>query len=132
MSSILGWEDPLEEHMEAHSSILAWRIPWTEEPDGLQSPGSQRVRSNLACMHILLMTQSRPFLLKGPWVTNSSVVLSNLARDQSVSFIPYRCRKMHESRLWTLCQAAWICIRFVELLAGCLDQVASFLCTSVS
>ena len=33
----LGWEDPLEEGMAAHSSILAWRIPWTEEPGGLQS-----------------------------------------------------------------------------------------------
>ena len=35
MGSILGWEDPLEEGMAAHSSILAWRIPWTEEPGGL-------------------------------------------------------------------------------------------------
>ena len=35
----LGWEDPLEEGMTSHSSILAWRIPWTEEPGGLQSPG---------------------------------------------------------------------------------------------
>ena len=40
----LGQEDPLEEGMETHSSILAWRIPWTEEPGGLQSMGSQRVR----------------------------------------------------------------------------------------
>ena len=39
----LGWEDPLEEGMATHSSILAWRIPWTEEPGGLQSIGSQRV-----------------------------------------------------------------------------------------
>ena len=39
----LGWEDPLEEEMATHSNILAWRIPWTEEPDGLQSMGSQRV-----------------------------------------------------------------------------------------
>ena len=39
----LGWEDPLEKEMAAHSSILAWRIPWTEEPGGLQSTGSQRV-----------------------------------------------------------------------------------------
>jgi len=38
----LGWEDPLEEGMEIHSSVLAWRIPWTEEPGGLQSMGSQR------------------------------------------------------------------------------------------
>ena len=40
----LGQEDPLEEEMAAHSSILAWRIPWTEEPGGLQSMGSQSQR----------------------------------------------------------------------------------------
>ena len=40
----LGWEDPLEKGVTTHSSILARRIPWTEEPDGLQSTGSQRVR----------------------------------------------------------------------------------------
>ena len=40
----LGQEDPLEKGMAAHSSILAWRIPWTEEPAGLQSMGLQRVR----------------------------------------------------------------------------------------
>ena len=39
----LGWEDPLEKEMATHSSILAWEIPWTEEPGGLQSTGSQRV-----------------------------------------------------------------------------------------
>ena len=39
----LGWEDPLEKGMAAHSSILAWRTPWTEEPGGLQSMGSSRV-----------------------------------------------------------------------------------------
>ena len=39
----LGWEDPLEEGIAVHSSILAWRIPWTEEPGRLQSVGSQRV-----------------------------------------------------------------------------------------
>ena len=40
----LGCEDPLEKRMATHSSILAWRIPWTEKPNGLQSVGSQRVR----------------------------------------------------------------------------------------
>ena len=40
----LGWEDPLEKEMAAHSKILAWRIPWTEEPGGLQSLGLQSVR----------------------------------------------------------------------------------------
>ena len=38
----LGWEDCLEKEMETHSSILAWRIPWTEEPGGLLSMGSHR------------------------------------------------------------------------------------------
>ena len=40
----LGQEDPLEKEMATHSSILAWKIPWTEEPDGLQSLERQRVR----------------------------------------------------------------------------------------
>ena len=39
----LGWEDPLEKGRATHSSILTWRIPWTEEPGGLQSMGLQRV-----------------------------------------------------------------------------------------
>ena len=42
----LGWEDPLEKAMVTHSSILAWRIPWTEEPGGLQSMGLQRLGHN--------------------------------------------------------------------------------------
>ena len=42
----LGWEDPLEKGMATHSRILAWRIPWTEEPGGLQFIVSQRVRCN--------------------------------------------------------------------------------------
>ena len=42
----LDWEDPPEKEMATHSSILAWRIPWTEEPGGLQSMGWQRVRHN--------------------------------------------------------------------------------------
>ena len=42
----LGWEDPLEKEMATHSSILAWRIPWREEPGRLQSTGLQRVGHN--------------------------------------------------------------------------------------
>ena len=47
----LGQEDPLKEEKVTHSSILAWKIPWTEEPDGLQSMGSQRVRHYRAHTH---------------------------------------------------------------------------------
>ena len=42
----LGWDDPLEKEMATHSSTLAWRIPWREEPGGLQSTGSERVGHN--------------------------------------------------------------------------------------
>jgi len=42
----LGWEDPLEEEMATHSSLPAWKIPWTEEPGGLQSMGSQKVEQD--------------------------------------------------------------------------------------
>ena len=49
----MGREDPLEKAMATHSSVLAWRIPWTEEPGGLQSMGSQRIRHNPARMHTL-------------------------------------------------------------------------------
>ena len=52
----LGREDPLEDGMATHSSILAWRIPWTEDTGRLQSTGSQRVRhdlSDLARMHTI-------------------------------------------------------------------------------
>ena len=48
----LGWEDPLEKEMAIHSSILAWEIPWTEEPGGLQSMGLQRVRHKLVTEHV--------------------------------------------------------------------------------
>ena len=44
----LGWEDPLEKELANHSSILAWEIPWTEEPGGLSILGLQTIRRNLA------------------------------------------------------------------------------------
>ena len=47
----LSEEDPLEEEMATHSSVLAWKIPWTEEPGWLQSMGSQRVRYDLVTEH---------------------------------------------------------------------------------
>ena len=54
----LGWGDPLEKEMAIHSSTLAWKIPWTEEPDRLQSMGSQRVGHNWATSLSLSPSQS--------------------------------------------------------------------------
>ena len=47
----LGWEDPLEEEMVTHTSILVWKIPWAEDPGGLQSLGLWRVRHDWTCTH---------------------------------------------------------------------------------
>ena len=55
----LGWKDPLEKEMATHSSIHAWKIPWTEEPGGLQSMGSQRTGHNWATsLHLMLTARS--------------------------------------------------------------------------
>ena len=78
---ILGWEDFLEEGMATHFSILAQRIPWTEDPGMLQSPGSHRVRhdwSDLACMHIVYIyvnaTLSIHFTVSFPNCVHKSVL----------------------------------------------------------
>ena len=59
----LGWEDPLEKKMATHSGTVAWEIPWTEEPGGLQSMGSQRVGHDLATKEQQSITSSK-YLLK--------------------------------------------------------------------
>ena len=71
----LGWDDPLEEEMATHSSILAWRIPWTEEPGGLPSIGSQRVGHDLATISFLtpdpdpnLSPHQLPFVRPSPYL----------------------------------------------------------------
>ena len=79
----LGWEDPLEKGMATHSSILAWRLPWTEEPGRLQSTGSQTVRhdgSDLSHMHTRGLKQGflsqGEGLREGDAVSGSSPVVS--------------------------------------------------------
>ena len=55
----LDWEDPTEKGMATHSSILAWRIPWTEEPDGLLSMGSQRVERDWVTNNLLKLWKNK-------------------------------------------------------------------------
>ena len=77
----LGRKDPLEESMASHSSILAWRIPWTEEPVGLQSIGSHRVRhdwSDLAWIHQMIK------LMNHYWNQARSLQVSKLHDSQKL------------------------------------------------
>ena len=58
----LGQEEPLEKETATHSSVLAWEIPWTKEPCGLQSAGSQRIGHDLDTKQKVLVVQSCPAL----------------------------------------------------------------------
>ena len=71
----LGWEDPLKEGMATHSNILAWRIPWTEEPGRLQSMGSQRVEHDWASFTFIRekATESWSELRSKQWTSNSQI-----------------------------------------------------------
>ena len=73
----LGWEDPLEKEMAPHSSTLAWKIPWTEEPDKLQSMGSQRVGHDWTTS-LLLMLSSNDRIIISRFTDWYSTVKKNL------------------------------------------------------
>ena len=84
-SSILGWEDPLEEEMATHASILAWKIPWTEKPGRPQSvhrvTKSWKRLSNGACMHLLVLLFMSNFML--------TAKLRGMCRDFAPNLPPY-------------------------------------------
>ena len=91
------WEEPLEEEMAAHSSILAWKFPWTEEPGGLQSTGSQRVKHDWALTHSDRRKWSDPVTLAifCSWLENHWI------------FSPVLLRNSWHSSLYTLKDTAW-------------------------
>ena len=77
----LGWEDSLEKEMATHSSILAWKISWTEEPGGLQSMGSQRVSmtERLTLTYLLCYLKYGPSVNSlGIWEPGGLVEMHNL------------------------------------------------------
>ena len=84
----LGQEDPLEKQMATHSSILAWRLPWTEEPGGLQSTGLQRVRHNWVTKYSSLFykqMESPSFSLKDIWTSGPVWALNkNICSDPTL------------------------------------------------
>ena len=81
-----GQEAPLEKEMAIHSSILAWKIPWTEESEGLQSTGSQRVGHNWACTHTHVILYAS--LLYAYFLCISPVCLSDATKITLLSFFP--------------------------------------------
>ena len=96
----LSGEDPLEQEMATHSSILAWKIPWTEEPGRLQSMGSQRVR------HDWVTEQVHMHLKQGfPDSTLGKLLLCFLGYPMHISHI-----YMHICYIYTLFQ--WLCYRY--------------------
>ena len=91
----LSWEDPLEKEMATHSSILAWRIPWREEPGGLQSMGSQRVRHD--------------------WATSLSLSFANLLCSLFiVCFLPLVCKINEEKEFCLFCSLIYLkCLKYL-------------------
>ena len=95
LGSTLGQEDALEKGMATHSNILAWRIPWTEEPDGLQSTGLQRVRHNSATntfTFIPIPTQvciTLKWYGKGEWRQTGFFLKSMYLSLRSTVFFPF-------------------------------------------
>ena len=105
----LGWEDPLEEDMATHSGIPAWRIPWTEEPGGLPSTGSERIghdRNNLACIQPLALVH----VLKAYYENESYYPLKEKIHHILTYYSKIKCVKswttQHAFSAWLL-QLQW-------------------------
>ena len=100
----LGWEDPLEKEMAACSSILAWKIPWTEEPGGLQSVGLQRVRHDWAHQLLRVIDKMIPLWESFP---GSSVGKESACNAGDPSSIPGSGRSNREGIGYPL-QCSWV------------------------
>ena len=110
----LGWEDPLEKGMAPHSSILAWRTPWTEEPGGLQSMGSQRAgRDRETKQQTGTANAPRPpslrMLALDPGKGGAEGEPVELIREHSQGPVPHSCPPH-------LCELVW---NVVWCMSGC-------------
>ena len=86
----MGWEDPLEKGMATHSSILAWRIPWTEDPGGLQSRGHKQLNVTEQLLLLLLSHFSHVRLFATPWtVAHQAPPSMGFPRQEYWSGLPF-------------------------------------------
>ena len=91
----LGWEDTLEKEMATHSRILTWKISWTEEPGGLQSMGSQRVRHNWATNTDLLILAWEIPWTEGTWGLQSlwlQRIRYDWATEHATRYLGEKCK----------------------------------------
>ena len=93
----LGWEDPLKKGMTSHSSILAWRIPWTKEPGGLHSMGSQRVKHDWV-PNTHTHTHTHTHFWYYLWCWEKSIMIPCFSEWE------YLCLLFH---FWTLLEILW-------------------------
>ena len=96
----LGQEDPLQEVMVTHSSILIWRIPWTEEPGGLQSMGSQRVRHDWASN---TPPQENDELVNSVFVVILYFRNLEFSLDHPIKFVPFYLQKWMDVKVAQSC-----------------------------
>ena len=86
----LGQEDLLEKEMATQSSILAWKIPWTEEPGRLQSMGSQRVRHNWATsLHFYAFSKHGSFLMRRVWWGGGNIIKQDCRSPGFLEFLEF-------------------------------------------
>ena len=107
----LGREDPLEEEMVPHSSILAWEIPWTEEPGGLQSMGSQRKCGLQPVTNLFIKKVPRIFskdMLESQFVHLFFKVLPRSQQKWGYGTLSRSIKRMQKISLKFLCVLNWI------------------------
>ena len=117
----LGWEDPLEKEMAIHSSTIAWKIPWTEEPGRLQSMGLQRVRHDWATSLNIALNMYHIFLC--PWTFR---LLPCPYCKQCCSEPGVVCILSNHGFLW-LCSQEWDCRVIWELYFSSLRSLHTVL-----
>ena len=123
----LGREDPLEEEMATHSSILAWRSPWTEKPGGLQSTGFQRVThpwSNWACMHTHTSVNIKSIIILTQWHSLNQKSLRK--RCASFNYPTTKISVLSLPEIWFIIRKSYDNARLAPTVQDLLQQSALF------